>query len=196
MPTLSSLLPRSGLSGRVVRASSGRERRKAKQDAHLPNGQPGPKPTKLNAIMLHTMAHPIDTGWMSHMDTCMACHTLASYVHVCSLSAGSSNHVDATATQQRRSSDSSHNNTAAKQQQQQQQQQHQQQLAAGRGTQQHDVEAQGKQQQRRESDAAIRNNGTDSSPDGALRSPNNPSQPPLSPHNNLYHTNNIPIISR
>ena len=88
MSTLSSLLPRSGLSGRVVRASSGRERRKAKQDAHLPNGQPRPKPTKLTAIMLHTMAHPIDTDRMSHMDTCMACHTLTSYVHVCSPSAG------------------------------------------------------------------------------------------------------------
>ena len=89
--TLSSLLPRSGLSGRAMRASSGRERRKAEHDTHLPNGQPGPKRAKLTAIMLHTMAHPIDTGRMNHMNTCMACHTPASYVHVCSPTAGPSN---------------------------------------------------------------------------------------------------------
>ena len=133
-----------------MRASSGRERRKAEHDTHLPNGQPGPKRTKLTAIMLHTMAHPIDTGRMNHMDTCMACHTPASYVHVCNPYAGPSNQVDSTATRQRRSSDSSNDNTAAKQQQQQQQHQQQQQLAAGKGMQLHGVEAQEKQQQRRE----------------------------------------------
>jgi hypothetical protein len=58
MPTLFSPQPRRGHSGRVMRASSGRERRVTVHDIQRLCDMPASKPDGLNAIKLHAMAHP------------------------------------------------------------------------------------------------------------------------------------------
>ena len=129
MPTLFSPQPRRGHSGRVMRASSGRERRVTVHDIQRLCDMPASKPDGLNAIKLHAMAHPtcirqdLSHGFMHGMLTLPCCARVSRPL----ADRFSRTVIDAAATQQRPTQWQQQQQHAITQQQLQQEQQHKQQ---------------------------------------------------------------------
>ena len=92
-PRARSALQRRGRSRRVMRASSGRERRMTAHHPHLPHGQPTRVLAELNVNKLHGMAHSANIIRIRLMDSCMTWHTSACCTRSRALFAVSPGHI-------------------------------------------------------------------------------------------------------